>query len=101
MSKGDGGGVAIRFGYHGLPVSGEKRPKLTQAIEIDCHLNKKRLRDEARGKVEKPKKRPKVSKAERKAENDARKRYRESPKEVVVVRQVGGEIKSVRKIERA
>ena len=101
MSKGDGGGVAIRFGYHGLPVSGEKRPKLTQAIEIDCHLNKKRLRDEARAKVEKPKKRPKVSKAERKAENEARKRYREGPKEVVVVRQVGGEIKSVRKIKRA
>lgn len=101
MSKGDGGGVAIRFGYHGLSVSGEKRPKLTQAIDIDCHLNKKRLRDEARAKVGKPKKRPKLPKAERQAENEARKRYREGPKEVVVVQRVGGEIKSVRKIERS
>ena len=101
MSKGDGGGVAIRFGYHGLQVSGEKRPKLTQAIEIDCHLNKKRLRDEARAKVGKPKKKPKPSKLERQAENEARKRYREGPKDVVVVRQVGGEIKSVQKIKRS
>lgn len=100
MSKGDGGGVSIRFGYHGLPLSGEKRRKVTQSIEIDTHLTQKPLRDAARAAMAKPKKRAKISKAERKAENDARKQYREAPKEVVVVQRVGGEIKSVRKIER-
>ncbi|WP_156460696.1 hypothetical protein [Sphingomonas sp. Leaf339] len=101
MSKGDGGGVSIRFGFHGLPVSGEKRPKLTQAIEIDCHLNKKRARDEARGKVEKHKKRAGPSTAEKKADKKGRQSYREASKEVVVVERVGGEINSVRTIKRS
>ncbi|MEQ6335733.1 hypothetical protein [Sphingobium sp. MK2] len=100
MSKGEGGGVSIVFGYHGVPASGAKRQKLAQPIEIDAHLTQKALRDEARAKAGKIKKKakPKLSKAERKAENEARKLHRKALKKVVVVRQVGGQIKSVQRI---
>lgn len=41
---------------------------------------------------------PKLPKAERKAENEARKLHRKALKKVVVVRQVSGQIKSVQRI---
>ena len=41
---------------------------------------------------------PKLSKVERKAENEARKLHRKAVKKVVVVRQAGGQIKSVQRI---
>jgi hypothetical protein len=60
MSRGEGGGVTVIFGYSGLFSSREKRCKLTQPIEIDTHLTQKTLRDEARAKAERHKKRTKI-----------------------------------------
>jgi hypothetical protein len=117
MSRREGGGVSIVFGYHGVPASGEKRGKLTQPTEIDTHLTEKPLRNAARGKAVKPKKRAKLPKAQqqtkkakptkaatspkevrRQAEREARKLRPAALEKVIVVRRVGGEIKSVRKL---
>lgn len=61
MSKGDGGGVSIRFGYHGVPATGAKRPKLVHATELDSHLTQKMVRDKAREFAEELSKRKKKS----------------------------------------
>jgi hypothetical protein len=101
MSKGDGGGVNIVFGGHGLPATGEKRRKLTQATEIDAHLTQKFARNAAQAKLKKEQVRSRASKAEQQADKLARARYREAPKEVIVEQRVGGEVQSTRKIKRS
>lgn len=118
MSRREGGGVSIVFGYHGVPASGEKRGKLTQPIDIDTHLTEKPLLDAARAKAVRPKKKqaklPKVEQqakkakptkaatsskeARRQAEREARKLRPAALEKVIVVRRAGGEIKSVRKL---
>jgi hypothetical protein len=57
MSKGEGGGVSIGYGYPSLPVSGEKRTKLTQPTELDTHLTQKAMLEKKRKEAEMPRKR--------------------------------------------
>lgn len=101
MSKGDGGGINIVFGRHGLPATGEKRRKLTQATEIDAHLTQKFARNAAQAKLKKAQARSHPSKTEQQADKQARKHYREGPKEVIVEHRVGGQVQLTRKIKRS
>ncbi|MFZ1743634.1 MAG: hypothetical protein WAT93_12320 [Pontixanthobacter sp.] len=101
MSKGEGGGVSIGYGSN-LPVSGEKRVKLKHATEIDTHLTQKNVRDAARALVEKKgRKKSHLTNAEKKADKQARKKYRAAPKEVVVEMREGGELKGMRIVLRS
>ena len=54
MPKGEGGGVSIAFGYPSLPVSGEKRTRLTQPTELDTHLTQKAELEKKRWQAERP-----------------------------------------------
>lgn len=101
MSKGEGGGVSIGFGSP-LPVSGEKRVKLKEATDVDSHLTQKPIRDAARAKVEKKRRiKSPLTKAEQKAEREARKRYKAAPKEVVVEIREGGKLRGTRIVRRS
>jgi hypothetical protein len=92
-------------------------PHFTQPIDIDTHLTEKPLRDAARAKAVRPKRQAKLPKVEqqakkakptkaatspkearRQAEREARKLRPAALEKVIVVRRVGGEIKSVRKL---
>ena len=58
--------------------------------------------EEARKAVLKARKKvPRTPKAERRADNEARKRFREAPKEVLVEHKIGNEIVSTRTIKRS
>lgn len=103
MSKGDGGGVNIRFGRHGQNATGDKRPKLKQATKVDSHLNEKAARNLAR-KIAEGKHRPKKEKltaAERKAEKLARERLKSAPRNVEVEYRKSGQVASKRTVKRA
>lgn len=69
-------------------VDPKRKPSVISPIELDCHLTQKQSRDAARTNPGgKPKqKKPKVSNAERKAENAARNRAREAAHKVVIER---------------
>lgn len=72
-------------------VNPKRKPSVNSPIELDCHLTQKQKRDAARtnpGGQPKQKK-PKVSKAERNAENAARKRSREASYKVIIERRGG------------
>ena len=102
MSRGDGGGVGIVSGFPGQHATGEVRPKLKQSTELDTHLTQKAVRDAARSNPggQPKQKKQKLSSAERKTENQARKHFRESPKEVFVEHRRGGEIIATRTVKR-
>lgn len=71
-------------------VNPKRKSSVSSAMELDCHLTQKPKRNTARSNPGgQPKTTtPKVSKAERKAENVARKRSREASKDVIVEHRV-------------
>jgi hypothetical protein len=60
MSKGDGWGLTVIFGWQGGPVSGEKRRSLKQATDIDAHLRQNAVVGKARARAERIKPRRKL-----------------------------------------
>lgn len=103
MSKGDGGGVSIQFGAFGQNATGEPRPRLTRATNLDSHLTEKAERDRARkkskGKLKS--KKNKLTAEQRKAENDARKNFRSAPKDVAVEHRENGRTVATRTVKRS
>ena len=100
MGKGDylGGSTVVRLNGAYL---GTKKPKLAKPTEIDSHFTQKLARDEARAKVEGPKrKRVKTPKAEQRADKAARKNFQDAPKEVFVQHKVGGVTVSTRTVKQ-
>ena len=102
MSKGGylGGSSIVGFGGS---FTGTRATKLAQACDVDAHLTQKSKRDAAR-KIAEPagkKKKVHLSKIERRAENEARKKFRDAPTEVTVEYRVCGEIVSSKTIHRS
>lgn len=102
MSKGGYLGGSSVVGFSGS-FTGTRAKKLSQASNVAAHLTQKAKRDEARKAASATgrKKKPALSKAERQAENEARAKLRDAPREVIVEHRANGEIVSARTVRRS
>lgn len=84
------------------PVRPDRKSWVKEPIEIDCHETQKAARDAARSNpggmpVEA---KPKLSKAERKAEKEAREKLKSAPQKIEVEHRSGGVVVKKRTINR-